>query len=119
MLKPTDDITLDLKFNVTTCKELDPWISLLPTLKAHGLAIAEKYDVPGKSIQLHLQNQSYYYTVKVAKGQCIAFIFLLGERNLDVIKTEYNSLIYILVSFLLPPNSSNSYSFYVFHRLKN
>ena len=93
MLKPTDDITLDLKFNVTTCKELDPWISLLPTLKAHGLAIAEKYDVPGKSIQLHLQNQSYYYTVKVAKGQCIAFIFLLGERNLDVIKTEYNSLI--------------------------
>ena len=43
-LKPRDDITIDLQFNVTASKELDPWISLLPTLKAHGLAILEKYD---------------------------------------------------------------------------
>ena len=32
-LKPRDDIVLDLKFNITTSKELDPWISLLATSK--------------------------------------------------------------------------------------
>ena len=56
-LKPRDDITIDLQFNVTASKELDPWISLLPTLKAHGLAIVEKYDEKGKTIKLHLQNK--------------------------------------------------------------
>ena len=38
-LKPREDIVLDLKFNIATSKELDPWISLLPTLKTNGLAI--------------------------------------------------------------------------------
>ena len=66
-LKPRDDIVLDLKFNITTSKELDPWISLLPTLKANGLAIVEKREAPKKTIELHLQNQSYYYTVNVKK----------------------------------------------------
>ena len=100
-LKPRGDITIDLKFNVTASKELDPWISLLPTLKVHGLAIVEKYDVQGKTIQLHLQNQNYRFTIEIKKGQYITFIFLLGEYNTDIIKTEYNLLKYILV-FLLP-----------------
>ena len=80
---------MDLKFNIATSKELDPWISLLPTLKATGLAILDKRETPKKTIELHLQNQSYYYTVKVKKEQCIAFSFLLGELNTDIIKTEY------------------------------
>ena len=84
-LKPRDDIVLDLKLNITTSKELDPWISLLPTLKANGLAILDKCETPKKTIEL--QNQSYYYGVNVKKGQCIAFIFLLGELNTDIIKT--------------------------------
>ena len=91
-LKPTDDIVLDLQFNMTTSKELDPWISLLPTLKAHGLTILEKYKAEGKTVKLHLQNQSCLSNVKVTKGQCIAFIFLLGKYTTDMIKTEYNSL---------------------------
>ena len=41
-LKPREDIVLDLKFNIATSKELDPWISLLPTLKTNGLAIVKK-----------------------------------------------------------------------------
>ena len=86
---------------MTASKELDPWISLLPTLKAHGLAIVEKYDVQGKTIQLHLQNQNYRFTIEIKKGQYITFIFLLGEYNTDIIKTEYNLLKYILV-FSLP-----------------
>ena len=40
-LKPRDDIVLDLKFNIPTSNELDPWISLLPALNANGLAILE------------------------------------------------------------------------------
>ena len=80
---------------------MDPWISLLPTLKTNGLAIVDKRQTPKKTIELHLQNQSYYYTVKVKKEQCIAFIFLLGELNTDIIKTEYKYLKYIIV-FLIP-----------------
>ena len=40
-LKPRGNIVLDLKFNIATSNKLDPWISLLPTLKANGLAIVE------------------------------------------------------------------------------
>ena len=102
-LKPREDIVLDLKFNIATSKELDPWISLLPTLKTNGLAIVDKRETPKKTIELHLQNQSYYYTVKVRKEQCIAFIFLLGELNTDITKTEYNYLKYIIVVFFPTP----------------
>ena len=88
---------------------MDPWISLLPTLKANGLAILNKRETPKKTIELHLQNQSYYYTIKVKKEQCIAFIFLLGELNTDIIKTEYNYSKYMIVFFL---NILHRYSFY-------
>ena len=98
-LKPREDIVLDLKFNIVSPKELHPWISLLPTLKASGLAIAEKRETPKKTIELHLQNQSYYCTIKVKKEQCIAFIFLLGELNTDIITTGYNYLKYISCFF--------------------
>ena len=91
-LKPRDDIVLDLKFNITTPKELDPWISLLPTLKANGLTIINKCETPKKTTELHLQNQSYCYGINIIKGQCITFIILLGKLNTDIIKTEYNTL---------------------------
>ena len=119
-LKPREDIVLDLKFNIATSKELDPWISLLPTLKTNGLAIVKKYETPKKTIELHLQNESYYYTVKMKKEQCIAFIFLLGELNTDIIKTEYKYLKYMVVFF--NPYSINNlhrYSFYVSRRPEN
>ena len=77
---------------MTASKELDPWISLLPTPKAHGLIISEKYETEGKTIKLYLKNQSYLHSIKITKEQCIDFIFLLGEYNTDIIKTEYNSL---------------------------
>lgn len=88
-LGPREDIMLDLKFNVSTSKELDPWISLLPTLKCHGLAILSRMQNAEGTIELHLQNQSYHYTIDVQKKQCLAFIFLLGEYPTYVIKTEY------------------------------
>ena len=92
ILKPRDDIILNLKFNIICPKELDPWISLLPTLKCYGLTILSKTVNPEGEIELHLQNQSYYYTIKVNKEQTLAFIFLLGQTPKDLIKTEYNNV---------------------------
>ena len=101
-LKPRDDIVLDLKFKIATSKELDPWISLLPTFKANGLAMVENREAPKKTIELHLQNQSCYYSIKVKKEQCITFIFLLGELDTDIIKTECKYSKYMVVFFLIP-----------------
>ena len=86
---------MDLKFNITTSKSLDPWINLLPRLKANGLVMVEKRETPKKTTELHLQNQSYYYTLKVKKEQCLTFSFLLRELNTDIIKTEHKYLKYI------------------------
>ena len=119
-LKPRDDILLDLKFNIPTSNELDPWISLLPALNANGLAILEKHETLKKTIELHLQNQSYYYSIKVKKEQCITFIFLLGELNTDIIKTEYIYLKYMVVFFnSYSINNLHRYSFYVSRRPEN
>ena len=92
-LRPRDDIYLDLKFNIETSKELEPWISLLASLKGFGLAI-ENTDwanniTKDNNIQLHLLNKSFTYTLDVSKNQCIAFIFLLGEFSTDLITTKY------------------------------
>ena len=43
-----------------------------------------------KTIQLHILNRSFNYTVSVKKKQCIGFIFLLGERVDGKIITKYN-----------------------------
>ena len=40
----------------------------------------------------HILNRSFYHTVSSKKGQCIGFIFLLGERVNDVITTKYTTL---------------------------
>ena len=89
-LKPRDSCILNLLFNVTSdSKEIDPWISIIPTHKCRGLAIISKTVNPNKEIELYLQNQSYNYTVEVKKYSSLAFIFLLGLMPRDIIKTEY------------------------------
>ena len=92
-LRPTDDIYLDLRFNIETSKELQPWISLLPSLKGFGLAIEnedwENNLTKDNTIQLHLFKRSFNYTLDIYKKQCIGFIFLLGEFNTDIITTKY------------------------------
>ena len=89
-LQPREDMILNLHFNITTSKEIDPWISFLPTLKSVGLNILSKTVNLHNEIEVHLQNQSYYYTVKVQKEQSLAFIFMLGKQPRDLIKTEYS-----------------------------
>lgn len=66
-------------------------------MKCHGLEILSQNVNAGGTIELHLQNQSYYYTIKVQKEQCLAFIFLLGGLNTDIIKTEYKLLKKLIV----------------------
>ena len=68
-LKPREDIALNLHFNITASKELDPWISILPTLKTIGLNLLSKTVNSKGEIEVHLQNQSYYYTVEVKKNR--------------------------------------------------
>ena len=80
-LRPRDNIYFDLKFNIETSKEIQPWISLLPSLKGFGLAI-ENEDwanniTKDNTIQLHLFNKSFTYTLDVSKKQCIALFFYL------------------------------------------
>ena len=92
-LRPREDIYLDLKFNVEASKELDPRISLLPSIKGLGLNI-ENEDwannlTKENTIQLHLLNKSFTYSINMSKNQCIAFIFLLGEFSTDLITTKY------------------------------
>ena len=89
-LKPRDSYLLNLHFNVTAnSKEIDPWISFIPTLKCQGMTILSKTVNRNKEIELYLQNQSYYYTIKIKKLQALAFIFLLGLQPKDIIKTKY------------------------------
>ena len=92
-LRPRDDYRLDLKFNIETPKEVSPWLNILPSLKEMGLSL-EDHDwknnmAKQNTIQLHLLNKSFIYTVKIAEKQCIGCIFLLGEKYDDKITTEY------------------------------
>ena len=69
-LKPRDSCVLNLHFNITSeLKEIDPWISLIPTLKCHGLTILSKAVNRNKEIEIYLQNQSHHYTVEIKKAK--------------------------------------------------
>ena len=90
-LEPRDSFVLNLHFNIKTkSTQIDPWISILPTLKQHGLTLLSKTVNGNKEIEILLQNQSYYYTCEVRENQVLAFIFLLGlDSKKDYIRTEY------------------------------
>ena len=93
-LRPTDDIYLDLKFNIQTPETIEPWLNLLPSLKLLGLHIKDEDWLTNKTkdntIQLHILNRSFNYTANIKKNQSIGFILLLGERYTDTIYTKYN-----------------------------
>ena len=95
-LKPRDDIYLDLKFNIQTPETIEPWLNLLSSFKSMGVHIENDDWISNKTknntIQLHLLNKSFTYTLKVKKHQCFGYIFLLGEKPNDTINAIYNSL---------------------------
>ena len=93
-LRPREDIYLDSKFNIQTHERIEPWLNLLPSLKEMGLHIEIEDWASNKAkdntIQLHILNRSFNYTVNIKKNQFIGFIFLLGEQSTDKINTKYN-----------------------------
>ena len=95
-LKPRDRIFIDLKFNIQTPEIIQPWLNLLPSFKSAGLHIENDDWLSKKTrdgtTQPHILNRSFTYTTKVKKNQCIAYIFLLGEKPNDAINTIYNLL---------------------------
>ena len=95
-LKSRDDIYLDLKFDVQTPETIEPWLNLLPSLKSLRLHIENEDWTSNKTknntIQLHILNRSFNYTVSIKKNQFIGFIFLLGKQATDTINTKYNLL---------------------------
>ena len=95
-LKPRDGIYLDLKFDIQTPEAIEPWLILLPSFKSMGMHTENDDWISDKAkdntVQLHLLNKSFTYTLKVKKLQCVAYIFLLGEKPNDTINTIYNSL---------------------------
>ena len=95
-LKPRDDIYLDLKFDIQTPETIEPWLNLLPSFKSMGMHIENDDWISNKTkentIQLHLLDKIFTYTLKVKKHQCFAYIFLSGEKPNDTINAIYNSL---------------------------
>ena len=88
-LGPRDSDEINLHCNITSkSTEIDPWISLLPSLKCHGLTILSKTVNQNNEIKLLLQNQSYYYTVEIKTNQVLAFVYMLGLSS-GTLKTEY------------------------------
>ena len=88
-LNPKESCIINLHCNISCNTELiDPWLSLLPTLKVCGLKLMSKTVTKKNEMEVMLQNISSYYTVKAEKHQVFGFIFLLGAKDL-IFKTEY------------------------------
>ena len=88
-LRPRDDIYLDLKLNIETPTQIEPWINLLPSLKDRGVKIENQDKTTDDTIQLHILNRSFTYTTNIKKNECIGYISLLGEKYNDTITTKY------------------------------
>ena len=88
-LNPKESCIINLHCNISCNTEIvDPWLSLLPTLKCEGLKLMSKTVTKKNEIEVMLQNISDYYTVEVKKCQAFGFIFLLGATDL-IFKIEY------------------------------
>ena len=79
------------------------------------------------TIQLHLLNKSFNYTIQIKEKLCLGFIFLLGQKPSDKIVTKFNILIQLFknVVIISPLNKYtfqfilNKINLYVFHLLKS
>ena len=94
MIRPREDIYLDLKIKINPPTQLEPWINLLRSLKEHEFKIEEQNWCANKlkedSIQLNILNRSFTKTTHVKKDKIIAYMFLLGEKANDKTITEYS-----------------------------
>ena len=70
-LNPRDDIYLDLKFDIQTPETIEPLLNLLPSFKLMEMHMENDESISNKrkynTIQFHLLNKSFTYTLKVKK----------------------------------------------------
>ena len=78
-LAPRKDIYLDLKFDINTPPEIEPWLNLLPSLKTLELKLENEDWVSSKTkdntIQLHILNSSFTYTPRIKKINLLVLFF--------------------------------------------
>ena len=78
-LAPRKDIYLDLKFDINTPPEIEPWLNLLPSLKTLELKLENEDWVSSKTkdntIQLHILNSSFTYTARIKKINLLVLFF--------------------------------------------
>ena len=78
-LAPRKDICLDLKFDINTPPEIEPWLNLLPSLKTLELKLENEDWVSNKTkdntIQLHILNSSFTYTARIKKINLLVLFF--------------------------------------------
>ena len=78
-LAPRKDIYLDLKFDINTPPEIEPWLNLLPSLKTLELKLENEDWVSNKTkdntIQLHILNSSFTYTARTKKINLLVLFF--------------------------------------------
>ena len=78
-LAPRKDICLDLKLDINTPPEIEPWLNLLPSLKTLELKLENEDWVSSKTkdntIQLHILNSSFTYTARIKKINLLVLFF--------------------------------------------
>ena len=83
-LAPSEDIYLDLKFNINTPPGIEPWLNLLPSLKTLELKLENEDSVSNKTkdktIQLHKLNRSFTYTCKIKKKSTYGFHIFIRRK---------------------------------------
>ena len=74
---------------------LEPWINLLPSLKGFRLELEDQdwcsNKAKGDTIHLHILKRSFTKTFDIKKNQVIGFLFLLGQKNTDIINKKYTT----------------------------
>ena len=78
-LAPRKDIYLDLKFDINTPPEIEPWLNLLPSLKTLELKLEDEDWFSNKTkdntTQLHILNSSFTYTARIKKINLLVLFF--------------------------------------------
>ena len=105
-IKPREDAYLDLQFNVEMSTRWNKpqfdhlpnfWLNLSSPFKTLGLFIEESDWVSNRTkhntIQLHLLNISYYYTIDIKKDNVLGYIFLLGKTDNHKIIPTYKKIV--------------------------
>ena len=103
MLRPRDNILLDLKIKINAAERLEAWINLLPCLKERRFKIEEHNWAANRlkvTTQFNILNRNFTKTTHIKKDQEIAYMLLLGQK--------FNEKIFILLLF----DTANNHKLY-------